>query len=66
MRKIASRLGVTATTIYNYYASRMTLLLPPHPGFELLFESIASTIRQRKIPMKTVRVVGEYLRFGIP
>lgn len=67
MRKIASRLGVTATTIYNYYASRDELYFFIRiRGFELLFESIASTYKAKDDPYeKLCAVVGEYVRFGI-
>jgi AcrR family transcriptional regulator len=67
MRKIASRLGVTATTIYNYYASRDELYFFIRiRGFELLFESIASTYKAKEDPYEKLRaVVGEYVRFGI-
>jgi AcrR family transcriptional regulator len=67
MRKIASRLGVTATTIYNYYASRDELYFFIRiRGFELLFESIAKTYKAKDDPYEKLRaVVGEYVRFGI-
>ena len=67
MRKIASRLGVTATTIYNYYASRDELYFFIRiRGFELLFESIANTYKAKDDPYeKLCAVVGEYVRFGI-
>ena len=67
MRKIASRLGVTATTIYNYYASRDELYFFIRiRGFELLFESIANTYKANDDPYKKMcAVVGEYVRFGI-
>ena len=67
MRKIASRLGVTATTIYNYYASRDELYFFIRiRGFELLFESIASTYKAKEDPYeKLCAVIGEYVRFGI-
>jgi AcrR family transcriptional regulator len=67
MRKIASRLGVTATTIYNYYTSREELYFFIRiRGFELLFESIANTYKAKDDPYeKLCAVVGEYVRFGI-
>ena len=67
MRKIASRLGVTATTIYNYYASRDELYFFIRiRGFELLFESIANTYKVNDDPYKKLcAVVDEYVRFGI-
>ncbi len=39
MRKIAARLGITATTIYNYYSSKDELNLMIYiRGFELLYD----------------------------
>jgi len=67
MRKIASRLGVTATTIYNYYASRDELyFFIRMRGFELLFESIVNVNKAKDNPYEKLRAaVGEYVRFGI-
>jgi AcrR family transcriptional regulator len=67
MRKIASRLGVTATTIYNYYASRDELYFFIRiRGFELLFESIANVYKAKDDSYeKLLAAVGEYVRFGI-
>ena len=67
MRKIASRLGVTATTIYSYYASRDELYFFIRiRGFELLFESIANVYKTKDDPYEKLRAaVGEYVRFGI-
>lgn len=67
MRKIASRLGVTATTIYNYYVSRDELYFFIRiRGFELLFESIVNTYKAKDDPYeKLFAAVGEYVRFGI-
>ena len=67
MRKIASRLGVTATTIYSYYASRDELYFFIRiSGFELLFESIANVYKAKDDPYEKLRAAaGEYVRFGI-
>lgn len=67
MRKIASRLGVTATTIYNYYASRDELYFFIRiRGFEILFEAIANAYNAKNDPYeKLCAAVGEYVRFGI-
>ena len=67
MRKIASRLGVTATTIYSYYASRDELYFFIRiRGFEILFESIANVYKAKDDPYEKLRAaVGEYVRFGI-
>jgi len=67
MRKIASQLGVTATTIYNYYASRDELYFFIRiRGFELLFESIANVYKTQDDPYEKLRAaVNEYVRFAI-
>jgi AcrR family transcriptional regulator len=67
MRKIASRLGVTATTIYNYYASRDELyFFIRMRGYELLFESLVYTYNGNKDPYEKLSAVArEYVRFGI-
>lgn len=67
MRKIASRLGVTATTIYNYYASRDELYFYIRiRGFELLYECLERAFAAHDDPLEKMRaVVEEYLRFGI-
>jgi AcrR family transcriptional regulator len=67
MRKIASQLGVTATTIYNYYASRDELYFFIRiRGFEILFEAIAHAYNAKNDPYeKLCAAVGEYVRFGI-
>ena len=66
MRKIASRLGVTATTIYNYYASRDELYFYIRiRGFELLYECLDRAFTAHDDPLAKMRaVVEEYLRFG--
>jgi len=66
MRKIASRLGVTATTIYNYYASRDELYFYIRiRGFELLYECLDRAYTAHDDPLeKMPAVVTEYLRFG--
>lgn len=67
MRKIASRLGVTATTIYNYYANRDELYFFIRiRGFELFFESIVKKYQENEDSYeKLVAVMSEYVRFGI-
>jgi AcrR family transcriptional regulator len=67
MRKIASRLGVTATTIYNYYASRDELyFFIRMRGYELLFESLVYTYNGNNDPYEKLSAVArEYVRFGI-
>ncbi|ESP62880.1 putative transcriptional regulator, TetR family [Smithella sp. ME-1] len=66
MRKIASRLSVTATTIYNYYASREELYFFIRiKGFELLYESQVKAYEAHDNPYDIFcAVIEEYLRFG--
>ncbi|HPA72807.1 MAG TPA: TetR/AcrR family transcriptional regulator [Spirochaetota bacterium] len=66
MRKIAARLGVTATTIYNYYASKDELYFYIRiRGFELLYDCIEKAFQAHDDPFRKLpAVVAEYLRFG--
>jgi AcrR family transcriptional regulator len=67
MRKIASRLGITATTIYNYFASKDELyfMIRIH-GFELLYNSFEEACREGGGPRQKLRaMIGRYVRFGM-
>ncbi|MBN1532720.1 MAG: TetR/AcrR family transcriptional regulator [Spirochaetes bacterium] len=67
MRKIASRLGITATTIYNYFASKDELyfMIRIH-GFELLYSSFEEAYEENGEPRERLRaMIGRYVRFGI-
>jgi AcrR family transcriptional regulator len=67
MRKIASRLGVTATTIYNYYSNRDELyfMIRTH-GFELLYRSLGEAYRSHDTPRERLKAcIQHYFQFGI-
>jgi len=67
IRKIASRLGVTATTIYNYYTNKDEInLMIRIRGFEKLYELLT----QRQAPFdnleeKTKAMIRAYVEFGL-
>jgi AcrR family transcriptional regulator len=67
IRKIASRLGVTATTIYNYYTNKDEInLMIRIRGFEKLYELLT----QRQTPFdnleeKTKAMIRAYVEFGL-
>jgi AcrR family transcriptional regulator len=67
MRKLASRLGMTATTIYNYYSSKDELyLMILTKGFQELvtsFRKINSAIKDPHEKFRTM--VRSYIDFGI-
>ncbi len=67
MRKIASRLGVTATTIYNYYSNKDELyfMIRAH-GFDLLYRSLEEACREHATPQERVKAcIQQYVGFGI-
>jgi AcrR family transcriptional regulator len=67
MRKIASVLGVTATTLYNYYTNKDELYFYIRiRGFELLyhlFENAYQAACDNREKMKAL--ISAYIRFGI-
>jgi AcrR family transcriptional regulator len=70
MRKLASRLGLTATTIYNYYSSKDELyLMILTRGFEMLYQrlekSLPGTLHQVDPSRKLRDMVRAYIDFGI-
>ncbi len=67
VRKIASRLGVTATTIYNYYSCKDELnLMIRVRGFETLREMLAARADQADdIEGRLESMVGAYVDFGL-
>jgi len=67
MRKIAARLGVSATTLYNYFASRDELYFFIRiRGFELLHECLERAYALHDDPYRKLpAIVAEYLRFGL-
>lgn len=67
MRKIAAKLGLTATALYSYYKNKDELYfyIRIH-GFELLNERFTYALsRSRKTYEKIRACIKEYLRFGI-
>ena len=67
MRKIASRLGITATTIYNYFNSKDELyfMIRIH-GFEQLYRSFQRARTENETTHKRLRSMIElFIRFGI-
>lgn len=67
MRRLASRLGMTATTIYNYYSSKDELyLMILTRGFEELAQSFQEIDRTRSgTPDKIREMIRAYVDFGI-
>ncbi len=67
MRKLASRLGMTATTIYHYYASKDELyLMILTKGFDMLYQRLAEIYETKGDPAGKIRdMVGAYIDFGI-
>ncbi len=66
MRKVAERVGVTATTIYRHYASKTVLL--QHvvaEGFKV-FSAYLQEALQGESPLDRLRLTGEaYARFAV-
>jgi len=67
MRKLASRLGMTATTIYNYYSSKDELyLMILTKGFDMLYRRFDEIYRTGGDPSRKLReMVETYIDFGI-
>jgi len=67
MRKLASRLGLTATSIYRYYSNKDELyLMILTEGFEMLnkrFEEIYSTKEEGTLKLR--KMLEAYIDFGI-
>jgi len=67
MRNLASRLGVSAKTIYNYYQNKDDLYLAilTH-GFANLYERFQTAFSCHTDPQKRLKAMGrEYLVFGL-
>jgi AcrR family transcriptional regulator len=67
MRKIARRIGVTATTIYNYYSSVDDLYfhIRMH-GFDLLYKQFYCIYIKDVGPVERLReMIMAYVRFGL-
>lgn len=67
IRKIASRLGVTATTIYNYYANKDELnLMIRIRGFETLYNILLERAAGHDdIEERTKAMINGYVEFGL-
>jgi AcrR family transcriptional regulator len=67
MRKIASRLDISATTIYNYYANKDELNLNIRiRGFELLFRMLKENRDRHRDFMDRIKaMIRAYADFGI-
>lgn len=67
MRKLASRLGMTATTIYNYFSNKdeINLMIRKH-GFEMLYRQFEECFLGHSDPRKRVAAMTRaYFTFGI-
>jgi AcrR family transcriptional regulator len=67
MRKIASRLGITAANIYNYYSSKDEInLMIRVRGFEMLFSMLSRESRKKTTLKERIKaLVRAYVTFGI-
>jgi AcrR family transcriptional regulator len=67
MRKLASRLGLSATTIYNYYSNKDELyLMILTRGFEMLYERFEKIFLASGKPSQKLKdMVRAYIDFGI-
>ena len=67
MRKLAGKLGFTATTIYRYFTSKDELFLSLLViGFTRLYEGIAARISEKQQVCERLQAgLEEYIRFGI-
>ncbi len=67
MRKLATRLGIAAKTIYNYFQNQDELYLYVHiRGFERLLEYYKKETRPYKDPMdKLDAITKAYVEFGL-
>ncbi|MFH2066141.1 MAG: TetR/AcrR family transcriptional regulator [Pseudomonadota bacterium] len=67
MRKLASRLGITATTIYNYYKNKDDLFLNLLiRGFQGLYERLEEAHQKQTTPAEQLRTMIEaYIDFGL-
>ena len=67
MRKLGSRLGVSAKTIYNYYQNKDELYLSILTrGFEQLYDRYQKAFSNHQNPMERLKAMGgQYLSFGL-
>lgn len=67
MRRLASRLGMTATTIYNYFSNKDEInLMIRMNGFEMLYRQFERDYRDHDGPLARLRtMIRSYFDFGI-
>lgn len=67
MRRLASKLGMTAANIYNYYTNRDELYLAIQTkGFEMLYQNICEACAVGRSPLeKLEKMIHAYIEFGI-
>jgi len=67
MRKLGSRLGVSAKTIYNYYQNKDELYLSILTrGFEQLLDRVSNAFLIHTSPTERLKAMGgQYLTFGL-
>jgi AcrR family transcriptional regulator len=67
MRKIASRLGITAANIYNYYSSKDDInLMIRIRGFEMLFSMLfKESCKKTALVNRIKALIWAYVDFGI-
>ncbi len=67
MRKLASRLDMAATTIYNYFSNKDEInLMIRMRGFELLYSRLQRSYGQHREPLERFRaMMRTYCEFGI-
>jgi len=67
MRRLASRLGMTATTIYNYFSNKDEInLMIRMRGFEMLYLRLLECRNQYPDPLLKLRaMIRTYFEFGI-
>jgi AcrR family transcriptional regulator len=67
MRRVAERIGYSATTIYRYYEDKDDLLLAVvHEGFAEFAGRLAAAAESATSPLKRLEALGQaYIRFGL-
>ncbi len=67
MRRVAERIGYSATTIYRYYEDKDDLLFAVvHEGFVEFAERLAAAAEHTASPLKRLEALGQaYVRFGL-
>jgi len=67
MRKLGSRIGMTAPNIYNYYSGKDALYISiVIKGFEMLHQALESAFHQTDDKLKRARaLINAYVTFGM-